>query len=123
MIDYTFRRRYCTTVCFSLLACTLGMHSVQADEGGVSFWLPGQFGSFSAVPVESGWSLATVYYHADTDADARREFSIGGDVVLGLNVDATLTRNILIKKSQENENIEAWREDFCLRLSFRFRNV
>lgn len=90
MIDNIFRSGYCTRIWFAFLAYALGMHSVQADEGGVSFWLPGQFGSFSAVPVESGWSLATVYYHASTDADARREFSLGGDVVLGLNVEADL---------------------------------
>ena len=26
----------------------------RADEGGVSFWLPGEFGSFAAVPGEPG---------------------------------------------------------------------
>lgn len=90
MNDGVFKRRCRTRICFVLLACTLGIHSVQADEGGASFWLPGQFGSFSAVPVNAGWSLASVYYHAGTDADARRDFSIGGDVVAGLNVDVDL---------------------------------
>jgi hypothetical protein len=32
-----------------------------ADEGGVSFWLPGLFGSLAAVPVTPGWSLASIY--------------------------------------------------------------
>jgi hypothetical protein len=32
-----------------------------ADEGGVSFWLPGLFGSLAAVPQQPGWSLATIY--------------------------------------------------------------
>jgi len=36
---------------------------VHADEGGVSFWLPGQFGSLAAVPQTPGWSLGAVYYH------------------------------------------------------------
>jgi hypothetical protein len=36
----------------------------RADEGGTSFWLPGQFANLAAVPGEPGWSLATVYYHA-----------------------------------------------------------
>jgi len=27
-----------------------------ADEGGVSFWLPGNFGSLAAVPGTPGWS-------------------------------------------------------------------
>jgi len=37
--------------------------SSRADEGGTSFWLPGQFANLAAVPGEPGWSLATVYYH------------------------------------------------------------
>jgi hypothetical protein len=28
-----------------------------ADEGGVSFWLPGLFGSLAAVPQQPGWAL------------------------------------------------------------------
>src|SRR5262249_1919587 len=39
-----------------------------ADEGGASFWLPGTFGSFAAVPAEPGWSTETVYYHSSTTA-------------------------------------------------------
>jgi hypothetical protein len=31
--------------------------AARADEGGVSFWAPGQFSSFAAVPGESGWSV------------------------------------------------------------------
>ena len=34
-----------------------------ADEGGVSFWLPGQNGSFAAVAPEPGWSLPLVFYN------------------------------------------------------------
>jgi hypothetical protein len=52
-----------------------------ADEGGVSFWLPGQFGSLAAAPQQPGWSFADVYYHASLSAGgnvaAAREFSIG----------------------------------------------
>lgn len=33
----------------ALLAGTILGPDVRSDEGGVSFWLPGQFGSFSAV--------------------------------------------------------------------------
>jgi hypothetical protein len=43
-----------------------------ADQGGISFWLPGVFGSLAATPLQPGWSLATLYYHASTSA--------GGDV-------------------------------------------
>jgi hypothetical protein len=34
-----------------------------ADEGGVSFWVPGFFGSLAAVPQQPGWSLVNIYYH------------------------------------------------------------
>src|SRR5215475_14050854 len=44
-----------------------------ADEGGVSFWLPGLYGSLSAVPQAApGWSLSNIYYHDSVSA--------GGDV-------------------------------------------
>src|SRR5580704_730801 len=53
-----------------------------ADEGGVSFWVPGMFGSLSAVPQQQpGWALATIYYHtsmsAGGDVALAREFTIG----------------------------------------------
>jgi hypothetical protein len=40
----------------------------RADEGGISFWLPGQFSSLAAVAGQPGWSLQTVYYHATAGA-------------------------------------------------------
>jgi hypothetical protein len=69
-------------------ACTIGAAS--ADEGGVSFWLPGQFGSFAAVPTTPGWSLGAVYYHASSDAGGGKEFPRGGRVTAGLDVTADL---------------------------------
>ena len=45
-------------------ALLLAPRPAAADEGGVSFWLPGQFSSFAAVPGDPGWSLPVVYYHA-----------------------------------------------------------
>src|SRR4051794_40697206 len=52
-----------------------------ADEGGVSFWVPGIYGSLAAVPQQPGWSLATIYYHtsvsASGNAAAAREVTIG----------------------------------------------
>jgi hypothetical protein len=52
-----------------------------ADEGGVSFWLPGLFGSLAAVPGQPGFSFADIYYHtsvsAGGDVAAAREVTIG----------------------------------------------
>lgn len=73
-----------------LAASLLVAQSAAADEGGVSFWLPGQFGSFAAVAGEPGWTLPIVYYHAAADAGAARAFRIGGRVTAGLDVDADL---------------------------------
>jgi hypothetical protein len=53
----------------------LAAASACADEGGVSFWAPGQSGSFSAVPTTPGWSVPVVYYHASADAGASKNSS------------------------------------------------
>jgi hypothetical protein len=62
-----------------------------ADEGGVSFWVPGFFGSLAAVPQQPGWSLASIYYHTSVSA--------GGDVALAREIQigripANLTANL-----------------------------
>nr|WP_068031962.1 transporter [Rhodoplanes sp. Z2-YC6860] len=53
-----------------------------ADEGGVSFWLPGMFGSLAAAPQQQpGWAFMTTYYHtsvsAQGDVTRAREITIG----------------------------------------------
>ena len=65
-------------------------HAARADEGGVSFWVPGFFGSLAAVPPTPGWSLATIYYHTSTDAGRNIQFPRGGAIVAGLEGDADL---------------------------------
>jgi hypothetical protein len=67
-----------------------------ADGGGVSFWLPGSFGSLAAVPQEApGWSESLTYYHAATSAGGEvaraREITIG---VIPANLQATLSANL-----------------------------
>ena len=53
----------------------------RADESGISFWLPGLYGSLSATPTTPGWSVATIYYHTSVNASgsaaASREFQVG----------------------------------------------
>lgn len=52
-----------------------------ADEGGVSVWLPGFFGSLAAAPLQPGWALQSTYYHtsvsAGADVSRAREIEIG----------------------------------------------
>ena len=57
-----------------------------ADEGGTSFWLPGQYGSLAATPAATGWSLPVIYYHGSVDAEKSKEFEISGKIRAGLDV-------------------------------------
>jgi len=61
-----------------------------ADQGGVSFWLPGFFGSLAAVPPTPGWSVASIYYHTSTDAGRNVQFPRGGALIAGLVADADI---------------------------------
>lgn len=69
---------------------TLIPSRTNADEAGVSFWLPGQYGSLAAVPAEPGWSLALIYYHATVDGGGSKEFQKGENLTLGLDVSEDL---------------------------------
>ena len=64
-----------------------------ADEGGVSFWLPGTFGSLAATPQQPGWSFASIFYatsvSAGRDVSRAREFRVGR-VPVGADVNANL---------------------------------
>ena len=71
-------------------ALALAAWPASADEGGVSFWLPGQFGSLAAAPGTPGWSLPVVYYHLDANAGATKAFQIGGHTDLGIDAKADL---------------------------------
>ena len=77
------------SVCGGILLAAASTASV-ADEGGVSFWLPGQYSSFAAVPGDPGWSLPLIYYHASTDAGGSKSFPRSGQVRAGLDVKADL---------------------------------
>ncbi|WEK52646.1 MAG: transporter [Candidatus Kaistia colombiensis] len=61
-----------------------------SDEGGVSFWLPGMYGSFAATPTTPGWSWATLYYRSSVSAGADRQFPRGGQIDLGVDALANI---------------------------------
>ena len=52
-----------------------------ADEGGVSFWVPGLFGSFAASPSAPGWAITAIDYYTNVSGGgtvaASREITIG----------------------------------------------
>jgi len=77
------------------LTAIVSAPSALADEGGVSFWIPGFFGSLAAAPQQPGWSLTSIYYHTSVSAGAEvaraREFEIGRiPLNLSANVSASL---------------------------------
>src|SRR5262252_6592022 len=63
-----------------------------ADSGGVSFWLPGVFGSLAAAPAVPGWAYSTIYIHLQANAGAGQNFVTSGgksgSVTAGLNAHA-----------------------------------
>jgi hypothetical protein len=78
-------------------ATSLGSQRASADEGGVSFWVPGFFGSLAAAPQVPGFSIANIYYHTTVNAGAdvafARQVSVGRITVpftgnLSANLDA-----------------------------------
>jgi hypothetical protein len=69
----------------SLAVACFAAQPALADEGGISFWLPGNFGSLAAAPGTPGWSWATVYYHTDVSSGAGQQFPRGGRVDVGIS--------------------------------------
>ena len=55
-----------------------------ADEAGVSFWLPGQYGSYAAAPGKPGLSFEVAFYHATASASASANFARDGRIVVGI---------------------------------------
>jgi hypothetical protein len=87
-------RMRCAATVAALLLCP---EISRADESGISFWLPGQYGSLAAVPQTPGWALGAIYYHTTVAASgnvaAAREIQIGRfsptvNVNLNLNLSA-----------------------------------
>ena len=62
----------------------------RADEGGVAFWLSGQYASFAAVPQEPGWYLPTMFYYYNASAGGSKSFPRGTTISLGLDTQVPL---------------------------------
>ncbi|MDA9431061.1 SphA family protein [Bradyrhizobium sp. CCBAU 51627] len=79
-----------------LLLGTFGeAQNARADESGISFWIPGTFGSLAATPQQPGWTAAAIYYHTSVSAGAEvaraREIQIGR---IPANLTATVSANV-----------------------------
>jgi hypothetical protein len=66
----------------------------RADQGGGSFWFPGQFASLVAVQQTPGWALGVIYYHSSVaaagSAAAAREI-LAGRITANVNVNLNLS--------------------------------
>jgi hypothetical protein len=90
--------RRCVAALLMIAALVSAPRYSLADEDGVSFWVPGTFGSLAAVPQAApGWALGTIYYHTSVSAGgevaAARQARIGRfsptvNVNLNANLDA-----------------------------------
>jgi hypothetical protein len=58
--------------------------SAHPDEGGVSFWLPGQYGSFAAIAADPGFSLPMVTYFYAGSASGSQALERGRTLDFGL---------------------------------------
>jgi hypothetical protein len=81
-IQSSFSRAIRPTLAGAIAITTMTLPQVShADESGISFWIPGLFGSLAAVPATPGWSMSSIYYHTSVSAfggvAAAREIQIG----------------------------------------------
>src|SRR5215470_7620934 len=75
------KRLFASAVALTLAGVASLPAASRADEGGVSFWVPGLYASLIAVPLQPGWTVNETYYHwqgqAGADVAAAREITIG----------------------------------------------
>lgn len=64
--------------------------SVLADEGGVPFWMSGQYASMAAVPMTTGWSLVAMPYVYSGKADKSKTFQHGTSLNAGVSTRESL---------------------------------
>lgn len=92
-------------VVLAFMLCVFAPRAARADENGISFWLPGFYGSLAASPLQPGFSFASIYYHTSVSASgsvaAAREVTLGGRTAtlntnLNANVNADVDLGLLI---------------------------
>ena len=86
--------------------------NAKADEGGVSFWLPGQYASFAAIPPEPGFSMPLVTYYYSGDAPGDQLIEKGRDLLFG--VDARYLGQFIIPTYSPDTEVWGGRVAFYL---------
>lgn len=77
-----------TALLISFALATLSV--ARADEGGVAFWLSGQFASLAAVPATPGASVTLLPYYYNGSANGSKSFQRGNELVTGVSAQAPL---------------------------------
>jgi hypothetical protein len=72
------------------VAILFSSHAAHADEGGVAFWLSGQYASLSAVPATPGWMVPVIGYYYSGDAGVGASFTSGAAIIAGLETSMSL---------------------------------
>lgn len=75
---------------FFLLIIGLLSWSAKADEGGVPFWMSGQYASMAAVPSQPGWSFVLMPYIYSGSADKSKNFQHGQSINAGVSTRESL---------------------------------
>lgn len=88
--------------------------AANADEGGVAFWLSGQYASFAAVPMAPGWSLPTEGYYYSGKASDDEPLPRGNITSVGLDSSMPL----LMIQPTYSPNKKLWGGQLALGLAF-----
>jgi hypothetical protein len=102
------RQRCSVFIVLGTLVAAPGL--ARADEGGVSFWLPGLFGSFAEAPGQPGLSFSTFYYHPSVTAGGNKTFLQGGRFETGIQgrgdrvLDAHVLSRVTLCRSPRGRN-------------------
>ena len=85
LCEYQLAKFYSCLALAALAIAAISAPRAAADEGGVSFWLPGQYGSFAAAAPTPGWSMPLVLYNYGGAIGAGRLLPRGRLLSSGLN--------------------------------------
>lgn len=118
MSDQIYSRPFQTPLVHLLIGAAMsalsGIGPALADEGGVSFWLPGQYGSFAAVAPEPGFSVPTVSYFYQGEMKAGKTLRQGTEIAAA--ADASFFAQFIIPTFTPDAYVLGGRPSFSLAL-------
>jgi hypothetical protein len=96
--DRSLRSLRTVATIFAFIAIVCAPSVSRADEGGVSFWIPGLYGSLAAAPQVPGWAIGFVNLYNPVSASgnvaAARQVTINKfSPTVNVNLNATLKAN------------------------------